>query len=814
MRGPDRPWRKSLGARIIGLFLALLLAVQLVSFISLRISLSRNAHDELPARLAQAQQLLLTLLQRRVQGVSSIADTTAKDFGFTQTVFDGEEGTIHSSLENLRKRVSATEVAYLNLDGAVVHRAFLGKGADAAAIAALAAQLKSQLPADGSTSEIMRVGGTPFQVVVTPHKAPRLFGWIVTAFPLDDQLTRDIKDLEGLDLTLLSRASVREPWVVAKTTLAAGMAGDLAESAWGAASARSAMVSVTAQGDELGVRAVPLGSDHRMDAGVLALVSVSVGDAVRLHADLQLQLILITLTAIGVFAAGSVLTARRVTTPLRGLAAAAERLGAGDYVTPMRGLTREDELGALSQSFERMRINVAENQAQILRLAYWDTLTALPNRARFREEVGSAIRDAADALLADGTPASVAVIMLDLNRFKHVNDVLGYAVGDQVLVGIAERLGRALARDGDVVARLSGDEFAVLLRRTDAAQAQAVALRIEQSLEQPLVLGEHKVDMGAGIGIACWPQHAEDADAVLVRAEMAMYAAKRRSNGPVTYDPAIDATSAQTLTLISELRQAVDRNELRLFLQPKLALDDRRVVGAEALVRWQHPQRGLVPPVQFIPFAEQTGFIRTLTMWVFEEAARHWQTLADEGLQLRLSVNLSTRDLLDLDLPRKFGALLARHGVPASAFCLEITESAIMDDPARALATLDALSAMGFKLSIDDFGTGYSSLAYLKRLPVDELKIDQSFVRNMQSDRDDEMIVRSTIDLAHNLGITVVAEGVETAEAWNLLRELKCDQAQGYHMGRPMPVGDFSAWSTSWGMRRAAGDSDGIHLLH
>jgi EAL domain-containing protein (putative c-di-GMP-specific phosphodiesterase class I) len=301
---------------------------------------------------------------------------------------------------------------------------------------------------------------------------------------------------------------------------------------------------------------------------------------------------------------------------------------------------------------------------------------------------------------------------------------------------------------------------------------------------------------------------------LLVRAEMAMYAAKRRSNGPVTYDPAIDATSAQTLTLVSELRQAVDRSELRLYLQPKLALEDRRVVGAEALVRWQHPQRGLVPPMQFIPFAEQTGFIRHLTMWVFEEAARHWQALADEGLRLRLSVNLSTRDLLDLDLPQKFAALLARHGVPAAAFCLEITESAIMDDPQRALATLDALSAMGFSLSIDDFGTGYSSLAYLKRLPVDELKIDQSFVRHMHSDHDDEMIVRSTIDLAHNLGITVVAEGVETAEAWNLLRDLKCDHAQGFHMGRPMPVGEFSAWSASWGMRRTAGDTDGLHLLH
>ena len=676
------------------------------------------------------------------------------------------------------------------------------------------AHLKPQDPAAGLQSAIVLLGDRPFQAVLVQLNAPRPVGWVLMAFPLDEHLIGDMKRLSGLDLTLLSRSGARAPWVVDMTSLDALSARDLSLQPWTPAASAEPMIAVPAQGDELGVHVVALGGDRRLEASVLALVSVSIGDAVRLPADLRLALVVITMLAILVFAAGSIVTARRVTTPLRGLARAAERLGGGDYTTPMRELAREDEIGALSHSFEHMRFSIAENQAQILRLAYWDSLTGLPNRARFREAVGNAIRDAADARLADGTDGSVAVLMVDLNRFKHVNDVLGYGVGDQVLVGIAERLGRALARDGDVVARLSGDRFGILLRHADAPQAHAVALRIEHSLDQPLVLGEHRIDMGAGIGIACWPQHADNGDALLVRAEMAMYEAKRRSNGPVTYDPAIDATSAQTLTLISELRQAVDRGELRLYLQPKLALEDRRIVGAEALVRWQHPQRGLVPPIQFIPFAEQTGFIRHLTMWVFEEAARHWQTLSDEGLQLCLSVNLSTRDLLDLDLPHKFAALLARHGVPASALCLEITESAIMDDPQRALATLDALSAMGFKLSIDDFGTGYSSLAYLKRLPVDELKIDQSFVSHMQSDRDDEMIVRSTIDLAHNLGITVVAEGVETAEAWNLLRELKCDQAQGFHMGRPMPVSEFSAWATGWGMRRAGGDTDGIHLLH
>ena len=825
MNAIERRWQQSLAARITLVFLVLLLAVQVVSFSALRFSLLKNAHHKLPVTLEHGGQLLDTLLERKAQALAVGAQLLTSDSTFRDDVLaTQDDGTILSAVANHGTRIGATMTAFLNNDFGLRVTTHARPGELAPLIAQLAAQaaeLHLASPAGRArgfdsrhASATALVGAHPYQAVLVPVKAPLLKGWVLMAFPVDVQLQRDMSQLSGLDLTLLTRATPREPWSVKLSSLKPVVANDLADHAWADATASSGMESVSVQGEELGVRALSLGVEHRADKGVLALLSLSVDDAVRLPADLQIALVVITLAAIAVFAAGSAITARRVTTPLRGLVHAAERLGAGDYVTPMHGLTREDEVGDLSQSFERMRISIAENQAQVLRLAYWDSLTGLPNRARFRESVGAAIRDAATEQLASGAPAAVAVIMLDLNRFKHVNDVLGYSVGDQVLVGIAERLGRALARDGDVVARLSGDEFAVLLHHADPQRAHAVALRIEQALEQPLVLGEHKVDMGAGIGIACWPQHAEDDDTLLVRAEMAMYAAKRRNNGPVTYDPAIDATSAQTLTLISELRQAVDRNELRLYLQPKLALDDRRVVGAEALVRWQHPQRGLVPPVQFIPFAEQTGFIRHLTMWVFEEAARHWQTLADEGLQLRLSVNLSTRDLLDLDLPQKFATLLARHGVPAAAFCLEITESAIMDDPQRALATLDALSAMGFKLSIDDFGTGYSSLAYLKRLPVDELKIDQSFVRNMQSDRDDEMIVRSTIDLAHNLGIMVVAEGVETAEAWNLLRDLKCDHAQGFHMGRPMPVTEFSAWATSWGMRRAAGDSDGVHVLH
>ena len=273
--------------------------------------------------------------------------------------------------------------------------------------------------------------------------------------------------------------------------------------------------------------------------------------------------------------------------------------------------------------------------------------------------------------------------------------------------------------------------------------------------------------------------------------------------GTLAYEPALDSSSAQNLSLLTDLRHALEHGELRLFLQPKISVATGRVVAAEALVRWQHPQRGLVPPMLFIPFAEQTGFVRQLTLWMFEEAARQWQGLQRPDQHIRVAINLSTRDLLDLEFPRRLADVMAQYQVPTSGFCLEITESAIMDDPQRAEATLNKLSAQGFKLSIDDFGTGYSSLAYLKRLPVNELKIDKSFVMGMEHDQSDAKIVRSTIDLAHNLGLTVVAEGVENAAILAQLGELHCDEAQGYHMSKPVPATDFMAQCERWHQQSA-----------
>ena len=455
----------------------------------------------------------------------------------------------------------------------------------------------------------------------------------------------------------------------------------------------------------------------------------------------------------------------------------------------------EDEFKNVAHVFAIMRDGIARRENEIKRLAYWDLLTELPNRIQFTSLLRQAI--AADARETQDIPDvqsnSCFVLMMDLDRFKLVNDIMGHSFGDLILKRVADRLRDALP--GSQLARLGGDEFALLLPNSTLESASNAARNILMLLEQPITIEDQAVDLGAGIGIAGYPGHGDNAETLLSHAEVAMYAAKRNiGSNFIVYSPEIDHGSQQNLSLISELRSAILENQLRLYVQPKFSLNEKKVVGVEALVRWIHPTRGFLVPDNFILFAEQTGIIRLLTKWVLDKSAEFCNELSDKGIDLKISVNVSTHDLLDPDLPVKFAEILHRYNIKTSSICLEITESAIMNDPLRAQITLERLSAMGLELSIDDFGTGYSSLAYLKRLPVNELKIDKSFVLQMSRDDDDRTIVKSTIDLGHNMGMRVVAEGVETSAAMQLLTDMHCDQAQGNYINKPIPSEHFVEW--------------------
>jgi len=481
------------------------------------------------------------------------------------------------------------------------------------------------------------------------------------------------------------------------------------------------------------------------------------------------------------------LIARSVARPLAQTARLARDIANGNMESALPPAGR-DEVGSLVRVIDHMRSSLIEREARIAELAFRDGLTGLANRTLFGERLGQAVAS------AGRTGHALSVLLLDLDRFKEVNDVLGHDVGDQLLVQVAKRLSAELERSSDTVARLGGDEFAVLLPTQDGDQAQEIARRLLAALERPLALSGQTVDLGASIGIASFPRDAMEATALMARADIAMYVAKHGRSGYARFVPDMEHSSEHALGLLSDLRRAVEENQLMLMFQPKIHIDTGLCEAAEALVRWHHPVRGLVSPAEFIPFAERTGFIRSITSWVLRQALQQVTQWQQQGLTVSLSVNVSTRDLAQQDLPELVRKELQDTDIAPARLCLEITEGAIMEDPARALSALQALHTMGVQLSIDDFGTGYSSLAYLKKLPMDELKIDRSFVMDLDCDADDEAIVRATVDLAHNMGLRVVAEGVETQTVLQRLQSIGCDEVQGYFVSRPLSAADFAAW--------------------
>ena len=421
----------------------------------------------------------------------------------------------------------------------------------------------------------------------------------------------------------------------------------------------------------------------------------------------------------------------------------------------------------------------AAHRDELRHRASHDPLTGLPNRALLYESVARALDG------ADRAQGSAALLLIDLDRFKEINDALGHAVGDRLLRAVAERF-EAVLGPRDLLARLGGDEFAVLLREATVERAEPTARALRDSLGVPFAVEGFSLEVDASLGIAVYPEHGADADTLLQRADMAMYVAKEQHAGVAVYGPGLDQNYLRRLTIKSELRAAIESGRLTLVYQPKVDTASGTIVGAEALLRWHHPHHGSIPPDEFTRVAEHSGLIRPLTQWVVEQALAQAAAWSAAGVPLQISVNLSVRNLLEPDLPQRLAQALARHAVAASRLTLEITESAIMNDIEQAIATMHRLRELGVSISVDDYGTGYSSLAYLMRLPASELKIDRSFVMHVLDDPATETIVRSTIDLAHSLGMKVVAEGVETADVCSLLARIGCDLVQGYHFGRPM----------------------------
>ncbi len=420
--------------------------------------------------------------------------------------------------------------------------------------------------------------------------------------------------------------------------------------------------------------------------------------------------------------------------------------------------------------------------------ALYDSLTGLPNRTLLQEQLAQTLQMTTDY------NSETALLIMDIDRFKDINDTFGFQYGDQLLQEVAMRLRQALPVSY-IIAHLYGDEFAILLQIANEDSVQHAADTIHTALEEPFTLADCPLQITASIGVALYPLHGTDPVTLLRHADIAMYTAKRAHEGYALYDLTHnEQDSSHRLTLVAALRHAIHHDELTLYYQPKVNLKTGQSNSVEALARWQHPTYGFIPPNQFIALAEQTGLIAPLTHWVLKTAIRQCSQWLCAGIELSVAVNLSAYDLREITLPNKIAALLREYDVPPRLLRIELTESTIMTDTDRSLDVLTRLARLGIPISIDDFGTGYSSLAYLKRLPVDELKIDRSFVQHMTHVETDATIVHSTVTLAHNLGLQVVAEGVEDVDTFHLLARLSCDTAQGYYMSRPLPAQDTERW--------------------
>ncbi|WP_133500895.1 putative bifunctional diguanylate cyclase/phosphodiesterase [Cognatilysobacter terrigena] len=707
--------------------------------------------------------------------VASSVQVLSLDFALRSAIAQRDRDTVLSALRNHGRRVGATQMLLVGLDGRV-EADTAGRFAQGTPFPY--ADLVARAPQQPASAVVAANGHASWMVVV-PVFAPDLVGFIAAAIPVDDALLAKLQAQSALpkEVELAARDGGR--W----RTIAHG-SGEGALTPALAAHGDTLPTSpelATLDGREYVVQAVAL--DHSRDSpAVAAVLGYSVDAALQPYRAVAIAWAGLLGFGLAVGLAGAWLIARGVSRPVERLAASARRIESGDYA-PVDAPARDDEIGALAAAFDSMTQAIREREAHIVHQATHDPVTGLANRSAAEASIQRALDDAG---------GEAALLMIGLERAPAIVKTLGHGVGDRLMHDVGQRL-RAPA-GAALIARVTDSQFAVFLPNASHRDVHHLALRLIDVLSDPYREAELRLDLAPAVGIALSPLHGRDAATLLRRADVALIAALGADEPVAVYDAATDPHRPERLSLMGDLQRALGGDSLALHYQPKLHLASGRIDGAEGLVRWSHPDRGPLAPDLFIGLAEETGNIRRLTRWVLDAGiaqASRWQAA---GHAVRVAINVSARDLEDTELPRRIAALLATHQVPAERIVLEITESALMRDPDAALPVLHRLADAGIALSIDDFGVGQSSFAYLRRLPVRELKIDRAFVAPLAQSREDRMIVKSIVELAHALGYHVTAEGVEDPTALDYLAGIGCDHAQGFLIARPMNAAAFDAF--------------------
>ncbi|WP_372381863.1 putative bifunctional diguanylate cyclase/phosphodiesterase [Xanthomonas sp. NCPPB 1068] len=766
-----------LHTRIAVLLVLVVLATQALTFIAVQLATDRSVKAQLGEELQIGERVWQRINLRRDEQLLQSASVLADDFGFRAAVASGDVPTMQSALRNHAARMSAQTAVLLSPDGEfLTGLADLPQAEQLRAVQALLQQAQR----DGRAVGVVALNQQIVRLAVVQVLAPSRVGWIAIGNESGEGLAQDFRTTTGLDATFFTDGP---PVHVLASTLEPPARAEFAQQLPTAERTQAAAIALTLGQSRYLVKLQPIQGDSHVRVALQA----SLDRAIAPYRILKLRILLLaglaTAAALGV----AIFLARSVSKPVAQLVQAARRIQRGDYQTAV-DVPPGRELAELADSFGRMQQQIASREQHILHQARHDALTGLPNRLWLLER----LKEVVEHTVASGGTA--AVLILDLERFKELNDSLGHDFADQVLVEAGRRLADVVHAP-NLVGRLGSDEFMVVVAQADANSVQLDAQRLLLQLRRPLALPQARIQLEASIGIALIPEHGADPDTLLRRADIA-----RRQVGDVTtigasvYRMGQDEQHLRRLRLTGDLRQAIGGNELTLRFQPKICLRTDRVEQVEVLVRWHHPTLGPIGPDEFIPLAEHSGVIHPLTRFVLDEALRcqaHWRA---QGLELGMAINLSALDLSDPGLPDYVRARLEQHAVPAQSVTLELTESALMRDVESALHMLHQLRGVGVRLSIDDFGTGYSSLAQLKRMPVNELKIDKSFVMQLAEGTDDAFIVRSTIDLGHNLGLSVIAEGVENTTALGLLRGYGCDMVQGYLYAPPLEEAPLVAW--------------------
>jgi diguanylate cyclase (GGDEF)-like protein len=755
-----------LRTRIAVTFLALLAVVLAAALLAVSAANQTNAEREINRQLETGRLVFERALETNRRQLAQAAQVLAADFGFREAVASRDAETIVSALQNHGARIGASLAVLLSLDGRVLASTdptiAIGdsfRQADA---------LRRADPAERGPS-VAVANGRVHQLVMVPVRSPLPVAWVVMGFALDEHAVRELASVTGLDVTLATRTL--GGWSAAASTLPrAQLAAALA------ALARGADLE-----DDLALRALPLTANP--DVAVTVALTHSVAEARRPFDRLTDRLVLIALASLSLTAVAAFWVARNITRPLQVLAGVVERIRGGRYDADVE-IERRDEIGTLAEGLQLMRAAVESRDRDIRTLAYTDRLTGIMNRTAFAAALAEALRA--------GEPRT-ALALINVRRFRRINECLGYGVGDEVLRQIAARLDEP-PRLASRVGRVAGDHFAAYTPIGSGTTPEQWGAQLLARLAAPVVVSGQPIDVSTAVGLACAPDDSGDADDLLRCADLALERARRDNADLRRYDPAWRVATPEQLSLLGELKRAIDEGELKLAFQPKIRLANGELCGAEALMRWQHPTRGLLPPGAFVPFAEQAGFIRKLTRYALREATRVGAAWHRAGRPLPIAVNISADDLADPGFEAGVGEALRESGLPPSLLALEVTESGFIADPAQALGRLEALRLLGVGLSIDDFGTGYSSLSYLTRMPVDELKIDRSFVSALGSSSEVAAVVRAALEMAHSLGLKVVAEGIEDLATAQQLAVLGCDVGQGYLYSKPLLREDFEHW--------------------